>query len=99
MRVVQRIDVLDDKSPAVQTWDVPDGVCGFAWVVVKPGTHSFAKWAAKNLDATKDYYGGVTVKWVGEFNQSMQRKIEYARAFASVLNKHNVPASVRDRID
>lgn len=91
--------VQDDSSKVVKQWHVPDGVCGFAWVVVKPGTHSFARWAAKNLDAKKDYYGGVTVKWVGEFNQSLERKEAYARAFCQVLNEAGVPASTRSRMD
>jgi hypothetical protein len=99
MVVQQHANPLNDNSPVVKSWDVPDGVCGFAWVVVSPGTHSFARWAAKNLNAKKDYYGGVTVKWVGEFGQSMQRKIAYAQAFAGVLHKYNVPVGVRDRMD
>ena len=78
---------------------VSDGVCGFAWVNVKPGTSAFAKWLkAKKLARTDDYYGGVCV-WVGAYNQSMQRKEAYAYAFARVLNDKGIKAIARSRMD
>ena len=99
MIVQQHQNQLDDKSPVEKQYFVSDGVCGFAWVVVSPGTHSFARWASKNLGAKKDYYGGITVKWVGEFGQSMEKKIAYAQAFTGVLRGHGIPANTRDRMD
>lgn len=78
---------------------IADGVCGFAWVNVKPGTSAFAKWLkAKKIARTDDYYGGVCV-WVGAFNQSMQRKEAYAHAFARVLNSKGITAIARSRMD
>jgi hypothetical protein len=66
---------------------VADGVCGFAWVNLKPGNSPFANWLKKNKLARKDeYYGGVTI-WVHDYNQSMDRKSAYAGAFARVLNQ------------
>ena len=99
MVVQQHANMADDASPVVKQWHVPSGVCGFAWVVVKPGTHSFARWCSKNQGAKKDYYGGITVKWVSEFGQSMEQKIAYAHAFAQVLHDAGVPARTRDRMD
>lgn len=64
---------------------VNDGVCGFAWVNIKPGNSGFAKFLKNNGYARKDdYYGGVTV-WVSGYNQSMQKKQAYASAFARSL--------------
>lgn len=78
---------------------VSDGVCGFAWVNVKPGTSSFAKWLVKNNYARKDsYYGGVCV-WIGDYNQSMQRKEAHASAMASVFVKHGIKAYMGSRMD
>jgi len=38
---------------------VPDGVCGFAYVRVKPGNSPFARFLkAKNLARPDSYYGG-----------------------------------------
>jgi len=64
---------------------IADGVCGFAWVNIKPGTNPFCKWLIKTGKARKDeYYGGVTI-WVSDYNQSMQKKEAYAGAFAAEL--------------
>lgn len=68
------------------TYYVADGVCGFAWVNLKPGNSGFANWLKKMKLARRDeYYGGVTI-WVSDYNQSMDRKSAYAGAFARVLN-------------
>jgi hypothetical protein len=77
---------------------VEDGVCGFAWVVVKPGTSPFARWLKKTERGSKHYYGGISI-WVSHFNQSMQKKEAYARRFAEVLNEHGVCAHSGSRMD
>jgi hypothetical protein len=75
-----------DYSKPVEV--VNDGVCGFAWVNLKPGNSQFANWLKKNGYARPDsYYGGVTV-WVSDYNQSMQKKKAYADAFARVLSEN-----------
>ena len=63
---------------------VPEGVCGFAWITVRPGNSSLANWLKKHADADRDYYGGVSV-WVHEFGQSYERKRAYAKAYANTL--------------
>lgn len=64
---------------------VADGVCGFAWVNLKPGNSGFANWLKKKGYARPDsYYGGVTI-WVSGYNQSMQKKEAYAGAFCRVI--------------
>jgi hypothetical protein len=98
MVVTQRADVLDDTSAVKNAWFVPEGVCGFAWVTVTPGTCSFAKWLAKNHDARKGYYGGMEL-WVGYFNQSYERKMAYAEAFASVVSEAGVKCYAGGRLD
>lgn len=82
-----------------KTYFVADGVCGFAWVTVRPGTHSFAKWLVKTGKGGRDSYaGGVTVR-SGLMTQSMTRNEAYASAFAKVLNAVGIPASMDSRID
>lgn len=46
MVVQEHASVGDDDSPVTRQWYVPSGVCGFAWVIVRPGTCSFARWVA-----------------------------------------------------
>lgn len=65
---------------------VMDGVCGFAWITIRPGNCALANFAKKYWKARKAYGGGVSI-WVSEFGQSLARKDAYARAFAGVLRE------------
>jgi len=87
---------IDHSKP---TFFVEDGVCGFAWIQVKPGTSAFAKYLVKSGRARPDsYYGGVSI-WVSDYNQSMQRKEAYAHAFAKVLVDAGIKAYSMSRMD
>lgn len=77
---------------------VMDGVCGFAWISVKPGNSPFANWLKAEGLARKSYEGGVSI-WVGEFNQSMAKKEAYAYAFAEVLRDEGIKAYAGSRMD
>jgi hypothetical protein len=89
----------NDIDPNQPMYHVPDGVCGFAWLIIKPGTSAFAKWMNDAGHTRKDtYYGGVCL-WVSRFNQSMARKEAYADAFANVLKKHGIKAISMSRMD
>jgi len=81
------------------TYYVADGVCGFAWVNIKPARGKFVKFLKDNNIGRKDcYYGGYTM-WVSEFGQSMHRKENYARAFTSVLRENGLTAYNMSRLD
>lgn len=90
----------DERGRPVTTVYPPvmDGACGFAWVKVRPGTSSFARWLVKAGHARAAYGGGVEV-WVSYFNQSVARKEAYAEAFAKVLNDAGVHAFAGSRLD
>ena len=76
-----------------------DGVCGFAWVNIKPARGKFVKYLKDNNIGRKDsYYGGYTV-WVRGFGQSLARKESYARAFADVLTTNGIKAYAMSRMD
>jgi hypothetical protein len=99
MVVVQRANPFDDSSAIVKEYaPVMGGVCGFAWVVVRPGTSSFARWLVKQGLASKHYYGGVSI-WVRDFGQSMEKKQAYATAFAKVLGEAGIDAYGDSRMD
>jgi len=81
------------------TYYVADGVCGFAWVNIKPARGKFVKFLKDNdIGRTDSYYGGYTV-WVSEFGQSVTRKENYARAFTSVLRENGLTAYNMSRMD
>lgn len=85
---------------------VADGVCGFAWTVVCPefkGNTKLGKQERAVLEAagfTKDYDSSKKYTlWISDFNQSLQKKETYARAFAKVLSSNGINAYSQSRID
>lgn len=98
--VVYEADPLTGRRTAGgREWYVSEGVCGFAWVNIKPGTSAFARWLKTSGIARADaYYGGVSI-WVGDYGQSHTRKTRYANAFARVLNDAGIRAYAGDRLD
>lgn len=78
---------------------VSEGVCGFGWVNIKPARGKFVAFLKQSgIGRTDTYEGGYTVP-VYEFNQSYERKVAYARAFAAVLNKYGIKAYASGRLD
>jgi hypothetical protein len=98
MIVSQHENPFNDASPVEKSWFVEGGVCGFAWVNIKPGNCPFANWMKKNKGAGKDYYGGTSYS-IHEYGQSMTRKEAHARAFAGVLNESGIKAYCMSRMD
>lgn len=84
MIVTQHSNPMDDKSPALKEWYVPEGPCGFAWIKVSPGNSPFANWLKLNKFASKAYGGGVDI-WISDFDQSVEQKEACASAMAKVL--------------
>jgi hypothetical protein len=82
----QHVDVIDD------------GVCGFAWVVLRPATTPFARWMKDNKGCRKHYYGGLEYN-ICDFNQSYERKLAYARRFAEFVSAFGITASADGRLD
>jgi hypothetical protein len=98
MVVSEHTNPLNDNSPVKQSWYVPSGVCGFAWVNVVPGNCAFANWLKANKLGRPGYGGGVNV-WVSAYGQSMELKEAYADAYAKVLNEAGVKAYSQSRMD
>ncbi len=100
MRVVQRANPLDDASVITKDYGVySEGMCGFAWVSIKPGTSSFARWMKSTGAARADSYAGGVTLWVSGYGQSWTRKSAYASAYANVLREAGVTAYAGDRLD
>lgn len=98
MVVVQRENPLDDSSPIVKQYEpVMDGVCGFAWIKVRPANSSFGRWL-RSRGHSLAYQGGVSI-WVRGFGQSYERKMAYAHAFAQVLEEAGIKAYAEGRLD
>jgi hypothetical protein len=81
-----------------KSYYVSEGVCGFAWVKVRPGNSAFAKWLVKEKLARGAYNGGVDI-WIFDYNQSMDRKEAHARAMSKVLKEAGINAFADSRMD
>ena len=52
----------DDIDYSKDTYYVADGMCGFAWINIKPARGKFVTWLKKaGIGRTDSYYGGYTV--------------------------------------
>lgn len=95
-------DEIDLTKP---TEYVSDGVCGFAWVNIYPehkGNTKAGKAERKlyeSIGFEKDDYNKCYSLWIGQFNQSMQKKETYAAAYAKVLSENNIRAYSGSRMD
>jgi hypothetical protein len=90
-------DVIDHSQP---TYYVPDGVCGFAWVVIRPGNSSLARHAVKlGIGRSGGRSGGGVRIWIRDHDQSLERKNRHARAYADVLRAYGVMAYAESRMD
>lgn len=92
-------------TPMVVTWNgganrevVEDGVCGFAWVNIKPATGPFVKYLKAQGIGHKAYHGGWDI-WISDYGQSMTRKEAHARAMAEFLRTHGLVAHANSRMD
>jgi len=99
MVVCQRANPLNDNSPVVKQYaPVMGGVCGFAWIKMRPARGDFYNYCKAKGFGSKDYDGGWSVG-VSGFGQSMERKEAYAHAFANVLNEAGLNAYSMSRMD
>lgn len=97
MLVAERVNPLDANSQVKRTWVVPEGLYGFAWISF-PGNTAWARWCkAQGLDGN-DYPRGKLI-WVSQFGQSYERKLAYAKAFATVLNENGIRCYSCGRLD
>lgn len=84
--------------PGATRYHVPEGACGFAWIKLK-GNTKFGRWMKATKRARPGYPTGLTV-WVSDYNQSVERKLAYAEAYAAVLRKYGIDDAYADsRLD
>lgn len=91
-------DQIDYTKP---TYYVTDGVCGFAWVNIKPARGKFVTYLKQQgIGRTDSYYGGYTLwKPTTRRSQSLARNEAAARAFADVLRSYGITAYAQSRLD
>lgn len=98
---------LDNKPlPGATPSIVMDGLCGFAWVTIRPARGAFVNYLKARGIGNKGYYGGYQIstyeieKETGvNFGQSYERKMEAAEAFAQMLQVWGINAVAEGRLD
>lgn len=89
-------NVIDETKP---TYFVEGGVCGFAWVKIRPARGKFVQFLKdKGLGYQNSYSGGYELS-CREFGQSLTRKEAFVQAFAKVLREYGIDAYGESRID
>ncbi len=99
MTVQQRENPLDDNSAIVYQERVNDGVCGFAWIEVRPARGGFATYARNNAIGKYSEYSKCVRISVPLNTQSYEIKMAYASAYANVLAKMGIDAYGNGRLD
>ena len=94
----------NDVDPTQQTWFVEGGVCGFAWVVIRPARGTIVAELKKRKIGGAHYGGGYSLSsWQLapsiRQDQSYERAVAAARGAVEVLKKYGVNAYVDARID
>lgn len=81
------------------TYYVPQGMCGFAWIEGIRANSSIGKWLVANGKGRRSEFSpGVTV-WVREGGQSYELKSAYAAAFEGVLKSYEIRCFAGSRLD
>jgi hypothetical protein len=110
MVVQQHANPMDDSSEVTDQWFVPQGVCGFAWVVVKckgPGVkfinalkrEGLAGGENSHKEFSRSSYHKGFYHHIHEGGQSYELKVAYANAFAGVLKDHGIECYAGSRLD
>jgi hypothetical protein len=99
MIVYEAHGLTDTPIKGGKEWFVEGGVCGFAWVNIKPARGGFVAWLkAQGIGRLDGYQGGWTI-WIGDYGQSMERKHAHAAAFVTVLKNYGINAGAYARMD
>lgn len=105
MIVGTAIGLSDRIDPTQRTYVIPDGVCGFAWVRVRPARGAFVTWCKQNNIGRSDSYEGGYVIPAHELapslrkTQSYERKMAAANAAAAVLRDAGINAYSEGHLD
>ena len=101
--IVETNAVTGQRIPNTPTYQMR-GLCGFAWVSIRPARGKLVSWLkSKNLGHTDSYAGGFKI-WIGSnfpggSTQSVDVKEAIAGVVAKRINELGVKAYVGSRLD
>jgi hypothetical protein len=96
---VQHLEVRPmSVTDGTRVYHVADGVCGFAYITVRPATSAFARWLKAKGFGHKAYHGGWEVS-VPQYGQCMQRKELHASVVAEYFTARGIAVGSYSRMD
>lgn len=105
MRVV-RVGLDDQPLPNEEPSIIMEGLCGFAWVTIRPARGAFVQFMKSIGKGCNGYYGGYEISThvieheTGvNFGQSYERKMAAAEVFAATLQAWGINAVAEGRLD
>lgn len=95
--VVQQVNPISGE--VIKTYEpIADGVCGFAYIEIRPANCALARYLKSRNVGYKAYTGGWEVS-IHDYGQSWERKRAHAQAAAQVLRDAGINATAYDRLD
>ena len=82
-----------------QAYVVEDGVCGFAWIEIRPARGPLVTYLKKSKQGYYSSYEGAYIFPIHDFNQSLARKEAMAYAMAAYLCNCGYNVYAGSRID
>lgn len=91
----------NDIDYSKETYFVSEGLCGFAWVTIRPARGAFVNYLKSIQVGSNGYYGGwrVGYQYTNFKGQSYTRNVAAAGAFSGVLQKYGIDAFSEGRLD
>ncbi len=100
MRVVERINSLDDNSPIKTDYGIiNEGMCGFGWVEIRPSRGGLATYLKKNGIGRYSEYERAWMISSPLQTQSYERNMAYASAYSKVLQERGINSYANGRLD
>ena len=103
---MEAVAAIQDRIPAMVVTDrfggecvVADGVCGFAWLEIRPARGPIVTFLKKNGIGYINRYEGCYQVSIHAFNQSLAKKEAYATAAADYLRSCGYEVYSGSRID
>ncbi len=104
--VATSVGLNDQPLPNTKSYVIMEGLCGYAWVTIRPARGAFVNFLKARGVGRSGYYGGYEISTnVIEneanvnFGQSYERKMAAAEAFAATLQAWGINAVAEGRLD
>lgn len=86
-------------DPDQPSWVENEGLCGFAWVTIRPARGEFVKYLKSRGIGHKNYSGSGWTINTTTLEQSFERNEAWANTFCAILEKYNIHSTVTTRLD